>query len=197
MNSMIKKVFLSILCASLLIIGCSSKYQLGEGASSIEDSALEANNLVNAPSWVLNGGREGLSAIGSADITKAGLQFARNEALALARDELSRIISVKIEGLVSNAVSQSIGNNAYDSNVEKYGEQITRQIVSQTMVGTKQKDTWITSDGKQIYVLVELDSALSDKVQKSIMQSIAKDDNAPVQKDRFLDALDRALSNGL
>ena len=118
MNSMIKKVFLSILCASLLIIGCSSKYQLGEGASSIEDSALEANNLVNAPSWVLNGGREGLSAIGSADITKAGLQFARNEALALARDELSRIISVKIEGLVSNAVSQSIGNNAYDSNVE-------------------------------------------------------------------------------
>lgn len=197
MNSMIKKVFLSILCASLLIIGCSSKYQLDEGASSIEDSALEANNLVNAPSWVLNGGREGLSAIGSADITKAGLQFARNEALALARDELSRIISVKIEGLVSNAVSQSIGNNAYDSNVEKYGEQITRQIVSQTMVGTKQKDTWITSDGKQIYVLVELDSALSDKVQKSIMQSIAKDDNAPVQNDRFLDALDRALSNGL
>lgn len=188
---------LLFIAACLFIVGCSSKYELGEGASKIEDSALEANNLANAPSWVLNGGREGLSAIGSADITKAGLQFARNEALAMARDELSRIISVKVEGIVSNAISQSIGNNAYDANVEKYGEQITRQIVSQTMVGTKQKDTWITSDGKQIYVLVELDSTLSDKVQKSIMQSISKDNNMPVQKDRFVDALDRALGNGL
>lgn len=197
MSINIIKTTILFLFISGIIVGCSSKYGLGEGASSIEDSALEANNLLNAPSWVLNGGREGLSAIGSADITKAGLQFARNEALALARDELSRIVSVKIEGLVSNAITQSIGNNAYDSNVEKYGEQITRQIVSQTMVGTKQKDTWITSDGKQIYVLVELDSALSDKIKKSIMQNIASDNNIPIQKDKFLDALDRALNNGL
>lgn len=197
MKITLSKGLFFILGVAMFVAGCSSKYELGEGASSIEDSALEANNLSNAPSWVLNGGRDGLSAIGSADITKAGLQFARNEALAMARDELSRIISVKVEGLVSNAVSQSIGNNAYDANVERYGEQITRQIVSQSMVGTKQKDTWITPDGKQIYVLVELDSALSDKVQKTIMQSIAKDNNMPVQKDRFLDALDKALINGL
>lgn len=181
----------------LLIAGCSSKYELGEGASSIEDSALEANNLSNAPSWVLNGGGVGLSAIGSAEITKAGLQFARNEALAMARDELARIISVKVEGLVSNAVQQTIGNNAYDSVVEKYGEQVTRQIVSQTMIGTKQKDTWITSDGKQIYVLVELDSSLADKAKKSIMQSVSQDANIPLEKDKFLNALDKALGNEL
>lgn len=180
-----------------LIAGCSSKYELGEGASSIEDSALEANNLSNAPSWVLNGGGAGLSAIGSAEITKAGLQFARNEALAMARDELARIISVKVEGLVSNAVQQTIGNNAYDSVVEKYGEQVTRQIVSQTMIGTKQKDTWITSDGKQIYVLVELDSSLADKAKKSIMQSVSQDANIPLEKDKFLNALDKALGNEL
>lgn len=197
MNTLTMKIISFIMIISGIIAGCSSKYGLGEGASSIEDSALAANNLLNAPSWVLNGGRDGISAIGSADITKAGLQFARNEALAVARDELSRIISVKVEGLVSNAVSQTIGNNVYDSNIEKYGEQITRQIVSQTMVGTKQKDTWITSDGKQIYVLVELDSELLDKIQKSIMQGIAKDNNIPIQKDKFLDALDRALNDGL
>ncbi len=185
-----------ILSFLVLIVGCSSKNELGEGASSIEDSALEANNLTNAPSWVLNGGGNGLSSIGSAEITKAGLQFARNEALAMARDELARIISVKVEGVVNNAISQSIGNNAYDSNVEKYGEQITRQIVSQTMVGTKQKDTWITPDGKQIYILVELDSSLAEKARQSIMQSISQDSsNAPVQKDKFLDALDKALNS--
>lgn len=197
MNTLTMKIISFIMIISGIIAGCSSKYGLGEGASSIEDSALAANNLLNAPSWVLNGGRDGISAIGSADITKAGLQFARNEALAVARDELSRIISVKVEGLVSNAVSQTIVNNVYDSNIEKYGEQITRQIVSQTMVGTKQKDTWITSDGKQIYVLVELDSELLDKIQKSIMQGIAKDNNIPIQKDKFLDALDKALNDGL
>ncbi|RAX53814.1 hypothetical protein CCY99_05375 [Helicobacter sp. 16-1353] len=180
-----------------IIAGCSSKYELGEGASSIEESALEANNLANAPSWVLNGGGTGLSAIGSAEITKAGLQFARNEALAMARDELARMISVKVEGLVNNAVQQTIGDNAYDSNVEKYGEQVTRQIVSQTMVGTKQKDTWITSNGKQIYVLVELDSNLADKAKKSIMQNLSKDNSIPLEKDKFLDALDQALGNDL
>lgn len=176
------------------IAGCSSNGALGEGASSIEDSALEANNLVGAPSWVLNGGREGFSGIGSAEITKAGLQFARNEALAMARDEISRIISVKVEGLVSNAVSQTIGNNSYDANVEKFGEQITRQIVAQTMSGTKQKDTWITPDGKQIYVLVERDANLADTAKKSILQSVA-DSSAPVEKDKFIDALDKALND--
>lgn len=185
-----------ILGFMMIIAGCSSKYGLGEGASSITEAALKANNLLDAPSWILNGGREGLSAIGSADITKAGLQFARNEALAMARDELSRMISTKVEGLVSNAVSQSIGNNAYDSIVEKYSEQITRQIVSQSLVGSKQMDTWISPDGKQIYVLVEQDETLSNKIQKSIMQNISKDNNMPVQKDKFLDALNKALSNG-
>lgn len=185
-----------ILGFMMIIAGCSSKYGLGEGASSITEAALKANNLLDAPSWILNGGREGLSAIGSADITKAGLQFARNEALAMARDELSRMISTKVEGLVSSAVSQSVGNNAYDSIVEKYSEQITRQIVSQSLVGSKQMDTWISPDGKQIYVLVEQDETLSDKIQKSIMQNISKDNNMPVQKDKFLDALNKALSNG-
>ncbi|RDU57318.1 LPP20 family lipoprotein [Helicobacter sp. MIT 99-5507] len=185
-----------ILGFMMIIAGCSSKYGLGEGASSITEAALKANNLLDAPSWILNGGREGLSAIGSADITKAGLQFARNEALAMARDELSRMISTKVEGLVSSAVSQSVGNNAYDSIVEKYSEQITRQIVSQSLVGSKQMDTWISPDGKQIYVLVEQDETLSDKIQKSIIQNISKDNNMPVQKDKFLDALNKALSNG-
>lgn len=178
----------------LFIAGCSSKNNLGEGASSIEDSALEANNLTNAPSWVLNGGGSGFSAIGSAEITKAGLQFARNEAIAMARDELARMISVKIEGVVNNAISQSIGNNAYDSNVEKFGEQITRQVVSQTLTGSKQKDTWITGDGKQIYVLIELDSNLAESARQNMMKNMFSKD-MPVEKDKFLNALDKALGN--
>lgn len=186
------RIMLAIM--AVIFIGCSTN-NLGEGASKIEDSALEANNLSGAPSWVLNGGGDGFKAVGSAEITKAGIQFARNEALAMARDELSRMIEVKVEGLVSNAVQQSIGNNAYDANVEKYGEQITRQIVSQTMIGSKQTDTWITSDGKQIWVLVELDSNLADKAKKSIMQSLSGD-TMPLPKDKFLNALDNAL-NGL
>lgn len=181
-----------IFAIAIIFIGCSSN--LKEGASKIDSSALEANNLTGAPSWVLNGGGDGFKAIGSAEITKAGIQFARNEAVAMARDELARIIKVKVEGLVNNAVQQSIGNNSYDANVEKYGEQITKQIVSQTMIGSKQTDTWITSDGKQIYVLVELDSDLADKAKKSIIQSLS-DDQMPLPKDKFLNALDKALND--
>lgn len=189
----------SLLMAVVLaafIAGCASNDALGEGASSIEDSALEVNNLEGAPSWVLNGGRGGFSAIGSADITKAGLQFARNEALAMARDELGRMVSVKIEGVINNAVTQSIGNAAIDANVEKFGEQITRQVVNQTMSGTKQKDTWMPKNGAQIYVLVEMEDNLAQKAKQIIAQDIANKP-IPVEKDKFLDALDRALGNEL
>lgn len=191
-----KRVAVAFLGFVLAVVGCSTKYDT-EGARSIADSALEANNINGAPSWVMNGGKDGLSAIGSAEITKAGLQFARNEALAMARDELARQISTKVEGVVDNAVQQSIGNNAYDSEVEKYGQQITKQVVSQSLVGTKQKDTWITNDGKIIYVLVEMDSNLADKARKAMLQSITKDSSAPVNKDKFAEALDKALGDAL
>lgn len=173
--------------------GCSSS-NLGDGASSIEDRALEVNNLKGAPSWVLNGGSGGFSAIGSAQVTKAGLQFARTEAIALARDEVARIISTKVDGLVSSSIEQTIGDSAYNTNINKFSEQITRQIVSQVISGTKQKDTWITPDGKEIYVLVELDNILVQQAKEKIMQNISKD-SIPLQKDKFMSNLDEALNS--
>lgn len=170
------KFFYQLLLIFLaLFYGCSSKHDLGEGASSISDSALESNNLQDAPSWVLNGGRTGFSAVGSAEIGSAGFQFARNEALAVARDELARIITTSIDGSVTvdksvtgSSVSGASGQNYDTSNDFNYSsKQSTNQLVSQIVSGSKQKDMWITTDGKEVYVLVEIDASVANKIRSA------------------------------
>ena len=50
---------------------------------------------------------ETFSAVGSAHIGKGGIQFARTEALANARSELARQVSVKVRGLVNTFAQQT------------------------------------------------------------------------------------------
>ena len=189
-----KIILVSSLFLSLFFIGCGSKDALPEGAKSIGKEALAANNLTGAPNWVLNGGSGEMSAVGIADITSAGLQFARNEALAHARDDLSRQVSVSIEGIISSAVEQTMGDGFPEASVNKYSEQITKQSVSQTLSGTKQKDTWISPDGKQIFVLIALDPQLQAKLKANVKEQVSKDKTiADGAKSKLLERLDTAI----
>ena len=183
----------NILIFVFIFAGCSSQYQLGDGAKSIEEKALEINNLKGAPVWVFNGGSGGFSSIGSATISDAGLQFARTEALALARDELARMVAVKVEGVISNAMKQSM-DSTYNIDFDKYGKQVTNQVVSQTITGSKQKDMWITTDGKQIYILLELDSSLAQKAKDIIVKGI-KDRGVPVKEDKFSTVVEELIND--
>jgi len=115
-----------------------------------------------------------LSAVGSAKIGKGGIQFARTEAVAQARDELSRRLSVKVKALVNNFMQQTgMGD---DQLVDNFSKQVSKQVTGETLSGSWQKDTWI-SPSSEFFALVVLEAAsVKESVKKQIVSSYQKDE---------------------
>ncbi|MBE9504319.1 MAG: LPP20 family lipoprotein [Proteobacteria bacterium] len=152
-----------IALTSLLLAGCGGPEKIAE--------PVMADEFANAPKWVLDPSMEGgLSAVGSAKLGKAGLQFTRTEALANGRDELARIMSVKVKNLVKN-FTQTTGIGDAET-VDKVASQVSKQVANQTLNGSKQKDLWI-SPSKELFVLVVLDpAAVAKAVQENVQTSL-------------------------
>lgn len=128
------------------------------------------DEFANAPKWVLMPEMEGgLSSVGSAKMSKAGIQFTRTSALANARDELARQMNLKVKNLVKNFTQTTgIGD---DETVEKVSSSVSKQVANQVIAGSKQKDMWI-SPSNELFVLVVLDpSAAAEAVKQSIETS--------------------------
>lgn len=161
-----------ITVSAMLFAGCS-------GQEKIADPGM-AGEFANAPGWVLDPSMEGgLSAVGSAKIGKAGLQFTRTEALANGRDELARIMSVKVKNLVKNFTQTTgIGD---DETVDKVASQVSKQVASQTLNGSKQKSIWV-SPSKELFVLVVLDPASVAQAIKENVQTSFKNEKAMWQQ---------------
>jgi hypothetical protein len=168
MNRTGLKVVLSLILCWILAAGCS------QTAKKIDNEALR-DEFENAPEWVLTGHlKESTSAVGSARIGKGGLQFARTEALAKARDELARQVSVKVETLVNNFAQQTgIGN---DQMLDAFSKQVSRQITDETLAGSRQQDIWI-SPSADLYVLVVMDEEqIKSAVKREMISSYQQDE---------------------
>jgi hypothetical protein len=163
---------------SVFVVSCGKKEEPKEPAK-VQHSKW-ANEFANAPKWVLNPETAGtLSAVGSAKIGPAGMQFARTEALANARDELARQLSVKVKNMVKN-FTQVIGAGD-DQTVDKVSVQVSKQVTSQVLQGSKQKDMWISPSGT-LYVLVVLDPQSVQKAIKEATLTSLKNEKALWQK---------------
>ena len=167
------KLLAGSVVAALLLIGCGGDDSLGVGGKSIDKKALKALNLKGAPNWVLNAGQGDMSAIGDAEIVGGDLGFARNEALALARDEIARQVSVSVKGSLLNAKSKTKSDMG-DASMQSITEEITKQSTDTILSGTKQTDTWITGDGSRIFVLAKLDEGNKAKLEANVKKQIAQ-----------------------
>lgn len=165
------KLLAGSVVAAILLIGCGGDNALGVGGKSIDKKALKALNLKGAPNWVLNAGQGDMSAIGDAEIVGGDLGFARNEALALARDEIARQVAVNIKGSLLNAKSKTKSDMG-DASMQSITEQITKQSTDTILSGTKQTDTWITDDGSHIFVLAKIDEKNKAKLEANVKKQI-------------------------
>lgn len=155
-------VTVAVIFAGVVLTGCKSTGQ-------VQNEEWKAE-FKNAPSWVLNPeAEEGISAAGSAKLGKAGMSFAKVEALANGRDEVARIMSIKVKNMVKNFTQVTgIGD---DQVVDKVSSNVSKQLASQVLSGSRQKNLWI-SPGGTLYVLVVLDTAsVKDAVKKSVNTS--------------------------
>jgi len=145
------------------------------------------SGLAGAPQWVLQPPADGkiVAAIGSAEHSPGGINFQRTEAMANARNEIAKILNVKVKNLFEKFErSSGVGK---DITFDKVASDVTKQITNTTLSGSVQKDIWVSGDGT-MYVLVMLDSKLADAVKEGT-RSAMKNDKALYQIAESRDAL--------
>jgi len=171
-----------VLAGSLLLVGCSSKEEIQVSNKTEKTSDMYVNpELKGSPKWVrIPYVKDSISDIGSAP-QNAGNDFAfqREEAIADARDNLAKQISVKVNNMFKSY--KAVTGSGASSTFDKSSEKVSKQIASQTLNNTILKDTWISTSGT-FYVLMAVDTTqVSTKIEESIRTSF-KDDKAMYQK---------------
>ena len=132
-----------------------------------------------APSWVCDEGSTmegGLFAVGSAEPNPMGRGFQRMEATAAARDALARQISIKVKNMFKQFQATTGSGDA--QTVDKATQNVSKQVASQTLAGSKVMKTWISPKGT-MYVLVGMpDPAAVKKAVKQATKTSLHNDQA-------------------
>jgi len=147
-----------------------------------------ANEFEGAPKWVMMGGSgndQEICAAGSFGGTR-NPSVARTTALTHARDELGRMLNVKVMNMVKAYEATTTGGEEYGraANDEQHAENVSKQIVNQTLNGTEQRDSWISNSG-QFWALVCMDvkkfsnavnsmGQLSEGIRKAVVERAEK-----------------------
>ncbi len=161
-----KKVLLLILV--ILLAACSTiEEKRQKEAEKALGSEVSYEKIKSYPAWVMRPlYDEGIAGVGSADISEAGFDFARKEAMANARSELASNIAVRVNTLFKSYVSKS--GDAEFLDVEKSSESISKQIASQVLTGSHIKDTWISPENEIFMLLVADYSNISSATKDAI-----------------------------
>lgn len=139
--------------AGMLLVGC------GGG---ISDEALEATGLKGAPKWVIEGGEGLYSAVGDAPIINNNVNFARTEALATARAEVAKQISVKVSSYLKKTTQRQ------DATLNEDIKNEITETAQKDLTNSSASAFWISDDGKRAYILVKLSEEAVDAVKKAL-----------------------------
>ena len=157
-----KKIILPMIAGSIFVFtGCMN----AQPKPNFEQCKI---NGEEAPQWVCNGGANmegGIYGVGSAPKSPLGITFQRNEAMAQARDEIARQLQVKVKNMIKNYMSSTgIGDN---QTAERVSTQVSKQLTSQVLQGSKLLKTWQGKDGT-LYVLVGMNKSIKDNVKNAV-----------------------------
>ncbi|HHJ63702.1 MAG TPA: hypothetical protein ENJ61_02235 [Aquifex aeolicus] len=133
--------------------------------------------LKGAPDWVLNPQVQGskIASVGSAKLGKAGFQFARTEALSNARDELARMIEIRVKNMVKNFMQVTGVGDA--ETVDRVSTQVSKQVAYQTIRGSRQVALWRSPCG-ELFVLVSVDPQMVKDFIKTQVETSFKNEQA-------------------
>jgi ribosomal protein S20 len=165
------KIIFALASALMLITGCSSK------KAEPNEIACEIDGK-QAPSWVCNGAanlKDGIYAVGSAPKSPLGFSFQKEEAMAVARDELARRLNLKVKNLVKRYYSST---GAVDNQTaERVVTSVSKQLTKQTLKNSKLIKTWITPKGT-MFVLVGMNNDDIKNSLKNAIRTTYKNDEA-------------------
>jgi hypothetical protein len=186
------------LFAATIFAGCAASNQAQTNNTNQSGGYVDPE-LQGAPAWVMMPELEGaVAAVGSAPRNAgADYSFQRNEAMADARDQLARQLSIKVSNMFKSFKSST--GSGKDGTFDRSSESVSKQIASQTLQGSKMKNYWISRSGT-MYVLVALDTgAVKEQMEKAVKTSF-KNDRAMYQKflaSKAQGELDRELEKAM
>lgn len=164
-NKVLSIVFIT--CLTMIFISCSSK---NEQNIEIPDCVIAG---LKAPSWACGTYHEDnkLLAVGSAPMSKLGLDFTRKEAIANARASLSQQIELEVKSKVETYMNTA-GLKENES-VQKVTTMVSKQTSNITLRESKQLSFWENINDNYLYVLIgieksNIDKNIDDEVQKAL-----------------------------
>ena len=134
-----------------------------------------------APKWTCNPYLEG-SIVGLGVAPKnAGndLGMQRAEATAEGRDALATQLSVKVSTLFKSYKATT--GSGTDSTFDKSNSKVSKQLASQTLVGSRGVESWTSNNGT-LYILVGLSSDPVKQQMETAVKTSFKNDKAMYQK---------------
>lgn len=158
-----KNIFMATVL--LLAVACSSNEVKEEKREITPIKNVEYKNL---PEWILQPYySKGIAAVGQAKIGEAGLSFAKTEALANARNELARQIQVEVDNMFTSYTN--VVGTADNQTVEKVATDVSKQVASVSLKGSKQLNIWI-SEKNEIFVLVGIENSVLNEQTKTALK---------------------------
>lgn len=140
-------------------------------------------NKADLPAWVLVPPEGGISGVGSAKIGAAGMQTARIEAAANARDEIARTLNVRVKNMIKNFTETTgVGD---DETVDKVFTNVSKQVAKVDLSGSQIKKAHLDKENNELYVLVAVNPEAVAQAAEAMKQAAVtsfKNDRALWQK---------------
>jgi len=159
-----KILFSSAIIAAMMFTGCGTSNK----SISLPKKAMQCQiEGANAPLWVCSGGENmtgGVFAVASAQKTPLGINFQRQEAMAAARDEIARQISLKVKNMFKSYMSSTGVGNAQTA--ERVATSVSKQLSYQVLQGSKLLKTWISPKGT-MFVLVGMKKSIKKALKEA------------------------------
>jgi LPP20 lipoprotein len=155
-----------------LVTACGS-----EGVKEVAECVFPDATDTAAPGWICDEPVEGIavSAVGTAEKSKAGNSFMKNMAATDARVQMAQAMKVHVQNMVKQYAETT---GAADSEtVDKVNTSVTKQITDQTLVGTKIFKTRTSPNGT-LYILLGMDANAAAQATENAVKTSMNNERA-------------------
>ena len=168
-----KKILLSIVVGSIFLTGCTNQPELKEKVIEKEQVfSLCEQDGVKAPKWTCFPQYKGsVASLGIAQMNAGNdKSFQRAEAIADGRNQLVSQIEIKVSSLFKTY--KGVTGAGESATFDKASSEVSKQVASQTLKGSKPVAMWNNPNTKELYILMALNSDfIKDSIEKGIKTS--------------------------
>jgi hypothetical protein len=191
------------LFAAILLSGCAGRSEEPPTVKSGHTWRQPWQSDKPLPKWISDPTEGGsrIAAYGSAEYRSSESRSEqRDRAMACARDELNRMLRLRIRNAVRDYAAES------GAGLTTFSDTVSKQVSDGTVSGTYQRDEWQNEKTNELFVWVAVDPAVAAGLAKSVVQAAAEAApsdpaaahlRAKAESDKGFAELDRLLDTSL